>query len=543
MRKIVNILLLTVLSAVTLQLSGCYSCQSWNNLWGKGPVEPGCEHKFFFDKDCRLLVEATPAPEPVIPKPAPVKPRPVVKSACGASSATGYYPCEGCTVAKLEKNMPVEVAMNTKFDYTIKVINPTEVMLNSVVVTENLPDNFKLADTNPKAKSDGGKLTFEIGMLDPGQTKVLTVSGMATSTDCLKSCAAISYIIPTCASVKVVQPALKLVKTAPASVLLCEAIPVKFVVTNTGSGSAGDVKIEDTLPAGLKTADGKSMIMLNAGTLAAGQSKEFSTTLKAEKTGKYVNKAVASSSTGLKAEASTTTEVRQPVLAISKSGPEQQYLGRPVSYDIKITNKGDASATDTVLTDTIPSGVTAVKASDGGKASGSSVMWNIGTLAAGATRTVSISYTPTAAGTVSNTVKATAVCAEGVSASAKTTISGIAAILLEVVDIEDPIEVGNTETYVITATNQGSAVDTNIKIVCTLEDNEQYVSSSGATRGSVMGNIVTFEPLPSLAPKAKATWRVTVKAVKAGDVRFTAAMNSDQLTRPVQETEATHLYE
>ena len=58
-----------------------------------------------------------------------------------------------------------------------------------------------------------------------------------------------------------------------------------------------------------------------------------------------------------------------------------------------------------------------------------------------------------------------------------------------------------------------------------------------------MGNTVTFQPLPSLAPKAKATWRVTVKALKAGDVRFTAVMNTDQLTRPVQETEATHLYE
>ncbi len=477
------------------------------------------------------------------PAPAPVKPQPVVKSECGVSSATNSHPCEGCAVVKLEKNVPAEVAMNTKFDYTIKVMNPTGYMISNVVVTENLANSFKLADTNPKSKADGGKLTFEIGTLEPGQTKTITISGMATSTDCLKSCATVSYVIPTCASVKVVQPALKLTKTAPASVLLCEAIPVKFVVTNTGSGSAGDVKIEDTLPAGLKTVDGKSAIVIDAGTLAAGQSKEFATTLNASKTGKYENKAIASSSTGLKAEASTTTEVRQPVLVISKDGPGQMYLSRPVSYEIKVTNKGDADATNTVLADTIPAGVTGVKASNGGTASGSSVIWNIGTLAAGATKTVSISYTPTSAGTVSNTVKATAVCAEGVSASAKTTISGIAAVLLEVIDTEDPVEIGGTTTYVITATNQGSAPDTNIKITCTLEDNEQYVSSAGATKGTIAGNTVTFEPLPTLAPKAQATWRVTVKAVKAGDVRFTVIMNTEQLTRPVQETEATHLYE
>ncbi|MBN1126834.1 MAG: response regulator transcription factor [Sedimentisphaerales bacterium] len=82
-----------------------------------------------------------------------------------------------------------------------------------------------------------------------------------------------------------------------------------------------------------------------------------------------------------------------------------------------------------------------------------------------------------------------------------------------------------------------------IRIVCALEDNEQYVSSSGATKGTMEGKIVTFAPLATLAPKAKAEWRVVVKAVKAGDVRFTVVMNTAQLTRLVQETEATHLYE
>lgn len=207
------------------------------------------------------------------------------------------------------------------------------------------------------------------------------------------------------------QPALRLVKTAPASVLLCDLTPVKFVVTNSGSGSAGDVRIEDTLPAGLRTSDGKSALVINAGTLAAGESKEFTATLKADKTGKYENKAVASSSTGLKAESSTITEVHQPILAISKTGPEQAYLGKLVSYEIKVTNKGDTPAAETVITDTIPAGVSGVKPSEGGRVSGSNVIWNLGSLAVGAVRTLSVSYTPTAAGTISNTAKATAVCA------------------------------------------------------------------------------------------------------------------------------------
>jgi uncharacterized repeat protein (TIGR01451 family) len=208
-----------------------------------------------------------------------------------------------------------------------------------------------------------------------------------------------------------------------------------------------------------------------------------------------------------------------------------------------VTNKGDAPARNTVVEDTIPAGVTGVRVSAGGRPSGSKVVWDIGTLAPNASKKLRVTYKTLKPGTVSDTASAKAVCAEAVSDSAQTVVSGISAVLLEVIDIEDPVEIGSNTTYAITATNQGSTPGTNIKIVCTLEDNEQYVSSSGPTEGYAVGETVSFAPLSSLAPKAKATWRVVVRAVKPGDVRFKVSMNTDQLTRPVEETEATHLYE
>ena len=127
-------------------------------------------------------------------------------------------------------------------------------------------------------------------------------------------------------------------------------------------------------------------------------------------------------------------------------------------------------------------------------------------------------------------------------AAADTVIRGIPAILLEMVDDPDPIELGKTTTYTITVTNQGTAIDSNIKVVCTMEDTMGYESNSGATKGSVDGMTVTFEPLVSLAPKEKAQWKVVVKALKEGDVRFKVAINSDATTRPVEKSESTHFY-
>ena len=82
-----------------------------------------------------------------------------------------------------------------------------------------------------------------------------------------------------------------------------------------------------------------------------------------------------------------------------------------------------------------------------------------------------------------------------------------------------------------------------MRIVCGLDDNLQYVSSAGATAGSIMGKTVSFAPLRNLEPKAKATWRVVVRGARASDVRFRITMHTDQLALPVEHTEITHIYQ
>jgi len=234
--------------------------------------------------------------------------------------------------------------------------------------------------------------------------------------------------------------------------------------------------------------------------------------------------------------------VHQPVLAITKTGPDRLFLGRPGTYQITVTNKGDAPAVDTIVEDTIPEGVQGVKASSGGSLSGSKIVWQLGTLAINASKTVSVTYTPSKGGTYTNVASAAAVCADAVTATVRTGVEGIAAVLLEVVDVEDPIEVGAQETYIVTATNQGSAPDHNVQITCVLEDAQEYVSSDGPTRATAEGRTIRFAPLSVLPVGQKATWKVVVRALQAGDIRFQTIMNTQELGRSVEETEATRQY-
>jgi uncharacterized repeat protein (TIGR01451 family) len=543
MKRFLNISVV-LLVFVFLSFSGCES--------GKGPFgakegEPELlqAEKYFWASDHEPI---TIAPIQTVP---PSTREPVVESklvaidGVGSSVISRTYPWTECGVIQLEKTVPKEVGLNRTFDYFIKVTNLTDVKLTDILITEELSDNFDFTSASPAAKEDLNKLVWEIPSLGPKASKLITVSGMATQTEPLEqSTNVITPIIPAHASIRVVQPRLELTKTTPVEALLCEPIPVVFVVANSGTGSARNVKIVETLPPGLLTFDGNSKLVFDVGTLTEGQSQQFSAELRATRTGSYTSKAVASSTTGLSAKsAETTTVVDMPVLTITNNGPQRQYLGRTLTYEIIVANNSTIPAKNTVIEDNIPEGVTSTEASTGAKLSGSKLIWELGTLAPNTFKKVRVSYLPTEAGTLTNSATATAYCSEAVTASVNTLIAGISAVALEVVDVDDPVKVGARTTYVISVTNQGSAAATNVHIACILEDNVQYVSSAGATAGSAEGQRLNFFPLSTLAPKAKAAWRVVVRAVRPGDVRFKVVLNVDQLTRPVQETESTYLYE
>jgi len=470
----------------------------------------------------------------------------VAVSESGSSIVSRTYPWAECGIVQLDKVMPKEVGLNKPFTYTIKVANLTNTTLTDIIITEDLPDNFKFLSANPAAKEDEDNLLFwEIPTLGPKSVRQITISGQATYIDALKHCTTvITPVIPACTTVQVIQPELKLTRTAPEEVLLCDPIQVRYLVTNSGTGYVQNVKIVETLASGLRTTSGRSEVVFDAGTLMTGQSQQFSVELRATKTGEYISNAVANSTTGLRAESGPTrTIVSLPMLAIRKTGPDRQYIGRPVNYEITVTNKSDVAARNTVIEDMIPEGVISVKGTAGAKLLGPKLVWEIGTLEPDTSETVRVSLTPTKAGTLINTATASAYCADAVTSTVRTLVKGIPAILMEVIDIDDPVRVGERATYVIRVKNQGSALATNIRIVCILEDYVRYVSSAGATSGSQEGQTVRFLPLGTLAPKAEVAWRVVVEAVRVGDMRFKAILNMDELSRPVEETESTHLYD
>ncbi|MHC4444890.1 MAG: COG1361 family protein [Planctomycetota bacterium] len=446
---------------------------------------------------------------------------------------------------KITKDAVSRAIIGETFTYNIKVANISQVAANNVAVTDTLPNSIQYVSSKPSAKVSGQKLSWSLGTLAAGSTTNITVKIKGTKTGKFTNCANVTADLglsdKDCADTLITAPKLALEKQCPGEVMICDPITYTIMVKNPGDAPAKNVRITDKLPAGLKTQDGRKSASFNIGTLGAGQSKHVNLTVKADKTGKFTNKAQATADGGLTAGASCSTKVTQPVLKVTKTGPNVRYVGRPVKYEITVSNTGDTVAKNTVLVDNMASGVTFVSASKGGQQSNGRVTWNLGSLKPGASKKVTVTVKSNQRGKLRDKASATAVCAKA-EAEAVTTIKGIPAILLEVIDVEDPIEVGTNETYLITVTNQGSADGTNIIVKAVLPSEQDYVSAKGPTKHSVDDKTILFAPLPSLDPKAKVTYTLKVKGTKAGDVRFKAALNSDQIGEPVEETESTHIY-
>ena len=469
------------------------------------------------------------------------EPQPELEQRKDLNVASQTYPCGSLGVMRLDRWIPAELQRSAPFMYAIKVTNQTTGVVDDVVVRDQMGEDFKAIGSNPQAQADGRTLTWMLGSIQAGASKEITITGVATADGPVQQCATMTYAIPTvpaCVSANVVNTEISVAKVMAEEALLCDTIPMRIGVKNTGSGIAHNVIIRDSLPSGMTSANGETELRFDVGSLQPGQSKEYPVDLKAARTGIFENTAKATCANGIWVESGPArVTVRQPSLEIAKIGPAKRFLGRPIPYQITVTNRGTASAQDLVITDTAPAGMSFVNADNRGTLRDNRVVWNLPALAPNQSQVVNVTYKANRHGTFVNEAVAQASCAEPVRASARTTVQGMSAVLLEVIDLDDPVEVGSIETYLIATTNQGSSDGTNVHIVCTLENNMEYASSDGPTEATVQGNIVSFAPLPRLAPKAKATWKLVVKALEPGDVRFRVSLISDQLSRPVEETE------
>ncbi|HXE54472.1 MAG TPA: CARDB domain-containing protein, partial [Tepidisphaeraceae bacterium] len=441
---------------------------------------------------------------------------------------------------------PREVRVGQEYNYQLRVTNLTNAPLTGVMLHERVPQDLKLA--SDQGRENDGQVRINVGDLGPGESKVIQMSGTPSNPGTIDTCVSAQFNPPTlCTHVAVVAPQIRITAEGPSQADVCQDLMYRYTVTNTGTGTAHNVVLQENLPDGVQTTDGQRNFSINVGDLGQGQSKTVTARLRAKQPGQFTTRAIAQSDAGKAESEQVATNVLAPRLQVTVSGPRDAFMGEPLAYQVTVKNVGDAAAADTrVRLGATPGHVEFVNAEGAQGAQLASERegtgQNLGNIAPGEARTVTVNFKSIQGGPMSVEATAQARCAQDVSTSVNTNLKTITASTLIVTHDPDPVPVGQNVTYQITVENKGTAPDHNVRVTAQIPDGEQFVSANGQTSATNSGQTVTFGPIDTLQPKQSTHWTVVAKAMQPQEVQFKTTLASEATPQTSVKLEPTKMF-
>jgi uncharacterized repeat protein (TIGR01451 family) len=398
------------------------------------------------------------------------------------------------------------VSAGDTIGFTITVTNSGAGTASGVTVTDTLPSDPGLGWTIDAANSDAGcsiaagTLTCNFGSLAPGASKHVHITSPTTAASCgtVDNTASVTTSNDGSdsadASITVDCPNVTVLKTADEGTIDAgDTAAFTIVVTNEGPGTAHDVTLTDTLPAGITWIEDSPDCSITAGVmscdfgdLADGATRTIHVTgeTDAADCGVLSNTAVVAASNEALVSIGdnlSTAEITVdcPEISITKT-PDAGTVnaGEDVGFTIEATNTGDGTAHGVTVTDTLPTDpglswtVDAVNSDAGCSIASGVLTCDWGDLASGASKSVHI-VSPTTAescGTVDNTASVTTTNDGSDSADASITVDCPDVFVAKTADA-NLVENGDAIGFTITVGNDGPGTATGVTLTDTLPTN------------------------------------------------------------------------
>jgi uncharacterized repeat protein (TIGR01451 family) len=328
---------------------------------------------------------------------------------------------------------------------------------------------------------------------------------------------------------------MSITKSGPATIIAGNNISYTVSVTNNGPGSATNVTVADTAPAGLTFVSNTGACVAaypcNLGTLASGGSASITSTytVSAGSTGSITNTATVTSdmldlNLANNTSSSTATVNASTDIAISKSGPATVTAGTNIVYTTTVTNNGPSVATGVSVADPTPPNLTFVSNTGGCT---TAFPCSIGTMNPSATVTITSTYTVNAGatGSVSNTATVSSTTTDptpGNNSSTSTATVSASADVSIVKSGPATATAGSNIVYTTTVTNNGPSTAAGVSVADPTPSNLTFVSNTGGCATAFPCSLGSINPSATVT----ITSTYTVNASATGSISNTATVSS-----------------
>ncbi|NLE39707.1 MAG: DUF11 domain-containing protein, partial [Pirellulaceae bacterium] len=446
----------------------------------------------------------------------------------------------------IQKVAPAEVQVGKPAVFRVEVKNTGTVPALAVEVRDQVPRGTRLVETKPAASRGAqGDLVWTLGKIEPGGGATVEMHVMPVVEGEIGSIATVHFGTSASTRTRATKPELVVNVSGPGRALIDEQMTLTITISNPGSGVANNVVLEEHVPPCLQHPAGAEL-EYEVGSLAPNESKTLELKLTAVRPGQAQNLLIARADAVAEVRRELPIEVVAPELKIAMSGPKSRYLEREATYELAVSNPGTAPARDVRLVAELPRGLKFVSANNNAHYDPETriVQWALAELPTGETGTVQLTTLPVEIGQHKFQLRGTADRALTVKEEENISVDGIAAIRFEVVDVDDPVEVGAETNYEIRVLNQGSKDATRVSLAAELPPGLEFAAAEGpdTIRHQLQGNVVVFEPLPGLSPKQDVTYRIRVRGRQAGDHRIRVQLSAAELQSPVTKEESTRVF-
>ena len=409
------------------------------------------------------------------------------------------------------------------FTFTLTVVNDGPNDASGIVVNDLLPGGLTYQSDDSGGDYDPTTGDWSVGSLANGDNTTLEITATADAPGGVTNTATITASSPAdpdnsdnsdddTINASPVEADLELTKIVDnATPNVGDNVTFTLTLANNGPADATSIVVNDLLPSGLSYqshngggAYSSTTGEWNVSSLASGNDVTLEIVAEVIGTGSITNTAEVTASDQPDPDSTPgnnePTEDDQDSAVVGGQAADLDIdkivsdnapiVGSTVTYTLTATNIGPSNATNVVVTDDLPSGVTYVS-DNGGSAtseSGGTVTWTIGTLAVNANPTLTIDVTVDAAGAITNeaSVSGDQADTDPNNNTDDASFTGVeptlsADLSITKVATPNPVETGGSVTFTLEVENLGPDDATGVKVQETPPAGFTFVSASGGS--------------------------------------------------------------